>query len=98
MSIHEPIDLTEAEFAEEMRTVVWLRVVPPIWWSAVNDYVVADGFIGDRRAHMVKGPAPAGLVVANAYVVSQADWPNARFSKELSHLSGSGTNGVVKTT
>lgn len=78
---------TEA-LSEEMKDAVWERVEPPLWWNAIQDYIVADvGDIAGLRGHMVRGHVEPGRVVGNAHVIGQADWPNALYSRTLSHLS-----------
>lgn len=86
--------LTPAELESEMSIEVWSRVVPPVWWEAIQDFIVADGMVGDLRGHMVAGHVEGVRVVSNAYVVGQADWPGARYSDVLSHLSEGGRCGL----
>ncbi len=80
-----PVNPPELGSDGEMR---WERVVPPLWWPAAGRFVVADRHLGDgRRQHLVPGHVPAGLVVANADVIGEADAPHAEFAAHLSHLS-----------
>lgn len=73
---------------QELNALPWQRVVPPLWWLAARRHVVADRHLPDgTRQHLVKGCAPAGLVIANAQVVGEDDVPDAQFSEQLSHLS-----------
>ncbi|MCZ8254722.1 MAG: hypothetical protein O9327_03420 [Polaromonas sp.] len=66
----------------------WERVKPAVWWPSAQAWVVADRHLPDgKRQHMVRGSAPAGLVVASADVIGEADSPKAEFSTRLSHLS-----------
>lgn len=71
---------------EEMLEAVWERVDPPLWWPAASAYIVGDGGLGSLRAHMVLGHVEPGVVVNNAHVIGQDDWPDARFSDVPSHL------------
>ncbi len=85
--------------AEEMKEAVWERVEPPLWWDAIQDYIVADiGDIGGLRGHMVRGHVDAGRVVNNAHVIGQADWPNARYSDTKSHLSATALPAFAATS
>lgn len=80
-----PVNAPELGSDGEMR---WERVAPPLWWPAAGCFIVADRHLGDgRRQHMVPGHVPAGLVVANADVIGEADVPQAEFAAHLSHLS-----------
>lgn len=76
-----------AAVAYEMKEMQWRRVEPPLWWEDLGDFIIADGVLGTLRAHMVRGHVEPGLVVKNAHIIGQADWPNARYSETLSHLS-----------
>lgn len=78
---------TRDELAAEMSEEVWRRVDPPMWWDAIQDYIVADGEIGNLRGHMVAGHVEGIRVVRGAIVVGQADWPEALYSDVRSHLS-----------
>lgn len=79
--------LSPEQLAEEMRLGVWYRIEPPLWWDEIQDHIVADGVIGEFRGHMVAGHVEHGRIVHGAYIVGQADWPDAHYSAELSHLS-----------
>lgn len=75
------------ELALEMAEAIWQRVEPPVWWDAIQDYIVADGAIGNLRGHMVAAHVEGIRVVRGAIVVGQVDWPDARYSDAPSHLS-----------
>ncbi|OBY86982.1 hypothetical protein [Delftia sp. JD2] len=80
------VDSGEA-IAAEMKELLWQRVEPPLWWPAIEDHVIADGVLGSLRAHMVRGHVEPGLIVDNAHVIGEADWPDALYSNVPSHLS-----------
>lgn len=74
--------------AAEIREIEWERIEPPIWWEAIQDFIVADGCCDNGlRAHMVMGHSAPGRIVRNALVVGLEDHPGARYSQKLSHLS-----------
>lgn len=79
--------LSPEQVATEMHLGVWYRIEPPLWWDEIQDHVVADGVIGEFRGHMVAGHVEHGKIVHGAFIVGQADWPDVRYSTELSHLS-----------
>lgn len=70
------------------KAMPWERVIPPLWWNAAQQHIVADRHLPDgTRQHMVKGSAAPGLVIANAQIVGADDVPDAQFSDTPSHLS-----------
>lgn len=80
------VDSVEA-ITDQLLELQWQRVDPPLWWEDIGDFIIADGFLGTLRAHMVRGHVEPGRVVKNAHIIGKADWPNALYSATASHLS-----------
>lgn len=73
---------------------LWARISPPYFWEQAQLHVVGDRHLDDgTRQHLVLEEVQPGLVINNAQVFSEKEFPQAEYGENLSWQTNSEAHG-----